>query len=42
MHSLISNLPLYNLKYKHLYIKERIVKSIGYLIISTNRCLVVP
>ncbi|SPP31836.1 ATP synthase gamma chain [Arsenophonus endosymbiont of Aleurodicus floccissimus] len=39
MRSVISHLALGNLEYKHLYLKERDVKRIGYLIISTDRGL---
>ncbi|MGP1954200.1 MAG: F0F1 ATP synthase subunit gamma, partial [Arsenophonus sp. NC-QC1-MAG3] len=39
MRSVISHLALGNLEYKHPYLKERDIKRIGYLIISTDRGL---
>ncbi|CAA2929809.1 F0F1 ATP synthase subunit gamma [Arsenophonus endosymbiont of Bemisia tabaci] len=39
MRSVIGHLALGNLEYKHPYIKERNVKRIGYLIVSTDRGL---
>ncbi|MGP1928559.1 MAG: F0F1 ATP synthase subunit gamma [Arsenophonus sp. NC-WZS1-MAG3] len=39
MRSVIGHLALGNLEYKHPYLKERDIKRIGYLIISTDRGL---
>lgn len=39
MCSVIGHLALGNLEYKHPYLKERDVKRIGYLIVSTDRGL---
>lgn len=39
MRSVIGHLVLGNLEYKHPYLKERDVKRIGYLIVSTDRGL---
>lgn len=39
MRSVIGHLALGNLEYKHPYLKERDVKRIGYLIVSTDRGL---
>ncbi|MGP1947223.1 MAG: F0F1 ATP synthase subunit gamma [Arsenophonus sp. NC-PG7-MAG3] len=39
MRSVINHLALGNLEYKHPYLKERDIKRIGYLIISTDRGL---
>ncbi|MGP1956408.1 MAG: F0F1 ATP synthase subunit gamma [Arsenophonus sp. NC-PE1-MAG3] len=39
MRSVIGHLALGNLEYKHPYLKERNIKRIGYLIISTDRGL---
>ncbi|MFV9997743.1 MAG: F0F1 ATP synthase subunit gamma [Arsenophonus endosymbiont of Dermacentor nuttalli] len=39
MRSVIGHLALGNLEYKHPYLKERDVKRVGYLIVSTDRGL---
>lgn len=39
MRNVIGHLALGNLEYKDLYLKERDVKRIGYLIVSTDRGL---